>query len=568
MSDIVAATEATYISYYQGELYVSSPRKGNRQPFSNIGISRYSKRRFYEPLFIDSLTCDCFTAQPTLSGDGSMMAFTSNRYNENFMDTDIWFAYNLGAGLWGQITGFDMINTEYRETTPFFYGDTLFFASEGLGGQGGLDLFYTVFESGVWSRPVAVNINTPYNESDPYVDGDGNLIFASDRPGGAGGFDLYFAKKASTRTTPHPQIDINLKSFVSQIKLVEKNESIEIPIPRQINFDSPISEEFNLKEYLFFERNILLDAYADYFKGIEDREHPSLTIIATISNKLESENEKNQKYYTDKRIANFFRSISNTFQSKFGVALQSDISRYFKIEYEIGQQDHPTNNMVRVNSNEGKYPVYTKTQTHISLEPDKLAFEIQCDTPIESGKWNIVIDSDSTIFVGEGNQLPATQIEYPITLNPTFSRSINGFNHLNVIATLFSENGSEIGSDIYNIEISRSATRSVPSTRKGNDLIFDFYVLKELEVNPTIKMLQNNIGSRIAAASSLNIVYKDTDSSRPLSLADKIEKSLKNQGIFIPVKAEKHITYQSNDTDTFFPDWVYLLRVKIPIAEN
>jgi len=53
-----------------------------------------------------------------------------------------------------------------------------------------------------WGPPVNVgpNVNSPYNESKPFLSADGHrLYFQSDRPGGCGGYDMYVSRRKDTR---------------------------------------------------------------------------------------------------------------------------------------------------------------------------------------------------------------------------------------------------------------------------------------------------------------------------------------------------------------------------------
>ncbi len=91
------------------------------------------------------------------------------------------------------------INSDYDDKCPFVNGYLLVFSSNRPGGYGGYDLYYSIYENGVWSQPVnfGANINSEYDEYRPithYEYGfDNNLmIFSSNRPGGSGGFDLYY----------------------------------------------------------------------------------------------------------------------------------------------------------------------------------------------------------------------------------------------------------------------------------------------------------------------------------------------------------------------------------------
>ncbi len=93
----------------------------------------------------------------------------------------------------------DSINSDYDDKCPFLRGRYMVFTSDMPGGQGGFDLYYSVFRNGKWSSPVNMGpgINTESNEYRPVLGTDLKfenffLVFSSDRPGGKGGYDLYF----------------------------------------------------------------------------------------------------------------------------------------------------------------------------------------------------------------------------------------------------------------------------------------------------------------------------------------------------------------------------------------
>ena len=73
-------------------------------------------------------------------------------------------------------------------------GMTLFFASDRPGGYGGMDIYAARFSGGKWSIPINLGseVNTPGNEVFPFVFDDGTLYFASDGRIGLGGLDLFF----------------------------------------------------------------------------------------------------------------------------------------------------------------------------------------------------------------------------------------------------------------------------------------------------------------------------------------------------------------------------------------
>jgi outer membrane protein OmpA-like peptidoglycan-associated protein len=74
-------------------------------------------------------------------------------------------------------------------------GRTLYFTSDMPGGYGGSDLYFSVYSNGKWSEPfnLGPKVNTEGNEMFPYISDEGVLYFASNGHGGLGGLDLYMA---------------------------------------------------------------------------------------------------------------------------------------------------------------------------------------------------------------------------------------------------------------------------------------------------------------------------------------------------------------------------------------
>lgn len=69
----------------------------------------------------------------------------------------------------------------------------LIFMSDMPGGFGGMDLYRSTWEDGDWSKPenLGAAVNSPGNESFPFVSGSGFLYFASDGHPGIGGLDVF-----------------------------------------------------------------------------------------------------------------------------------------------------------------------------------------------------------------------------------------------------------------------------------------------------------------------------------------------------------------------------------------
>jgi hypothetical protein len=163
--------------------------------YLNIQKTIYERNAWAAPVPIIEFTDTCFIAHPTISPNGDILVYSSNKSNANG-NTDLWFASKQPDGTWSMFIPIDELNSNGNEITPFFVSDDmLIFASDGFDGIGGYDLYYSYYESGRWSKPTPIEgINTEFNESDPAILPNGFLLFASDRAGGEGKLDIYAAK--------------------------------------------------------------------------------------------------------------------------------------------------------------------------------------------------------------------------------------------------------------------------------------------------------------------------------------------------------------------------------------
>ncbi len=74
-------------------------------------------------------------------------------------------------------------------------GNTVYFTSDRKGGQGGSDIWVSTVLSGRWSDPINLgpNINTPFDETTPFLTPDEKyLFFSSQGHNTMGGFDIFY----------------------------------------------------------------------------------------------------------------------------------------------------------------------------------------------------------------------------------------------------------------------------------------------------------------------------------------------------------------------------------------
>lgn len=101
---------------------------------------------------------------PSISSDGKTLYFSAVNEMKDIYVCSVTYSPN-GTPLFSDVKRLgNEINSEYDEISPFIspYGDKLYFASDGRGGMGGLDIYYSKRQSdGSWGE--AVNIGYPIN---------------------------------------------------------------------------------------------------------------------------------------------------------------------------------------------------------------------------------------------------------------------------------------------------------------------------------------------------------------------------------------------------------------------
>ena len=163
----------------------------------------------------------------SISSDGSYMFFTACNRPGGLGNCDLYFSV-FSNGKWSEPYNLGSpVNTSHWESTPSISADgrTLFFSSSRPGGFGGKDIWLTrLNENNKWTEPVNLGseINTAGNEMSPFIHFDGKtLYFASDGLAGMGGYDLFVTrmKDDSTWTTPQ-NLGYPINTFNDEMGLI------------------------------------------------------------------------------------------------------------------------------------------------------------------------------------------------------------------------------------------------------------------------------------------------------------------------------------------------------------
>jgi outer membrane protein OmpA-like peptidoglycan-associated protein len=176
----------------------------------DIWVSDIDKKgNWGEPRLADAsgkINTEAHEGTVCFDGRGKVMFFTRcpNIKKQN-LGCDIWTATSEGKGEWGEPVklnlknGVDSITVGHPCVTDD--GKYLIFVSDMSGGYGGRDLWWSSFDkkNNAWSAPknMGPEINTPGNELFPTLGKDGSLFFATDGMPGLGGLDMFKATKTS-----------------------------------------------------------------------------------------------------------------------------------------------------------------------------------------------------------------------------------------------------------------------------------------------------------------------------------------------------------------------------------
>lgn len=205
--------------YRDGLVFVSTRTKGERKDRwinDNYMDLYYSKRQtdgsFEAPeLFADELKTDLHEGPCVFTKDQQTIYFTRNdlykgkrgKGKDGTTKLNLYRA-SLVEGEWTEEQELPFNNPDVDQAHPALTSNEriLVFASNARGGFGGMDLWASRLEKGVWSTPVNLGerINTPGDEVFPFIHEDGTLYFSSNGWSSLGGLDVFMA----TQVYNHP----------------------------------------------------------------------------------------------------------------------------------------------------------------------------------------------------------------------------------------------------------------------------------------------------------------------------------------------------------------------------
>ena len=183
------------------EMMVFTGYNRNNQD-ENLYVSYWKNKMWTYPV---SLSSQINSAEnegtAAISADGRTIVFTACNTQSGFGSCDLYVSYKKGD-MWPKAINLgENINTREWESQPSLSADgsILYFVSDRRGGIGKRDIYVSKKDStGEWSlaQNIGNEINTVEDEISPFIHPNGiSLFFASDGYPGLGGMDLFFSEK-------------------------------------------------------------------------------------------------------------------------------------------------------------------------------------------------------------------------------------------------------------------------------------------------------------------------------------------------------------------------------------
>lgn len=178
----------------------------NQNTFNMVFTEEEGNNKWSTPKLLSKELTTIYNDGPsTFSLAGDVVYFSSNvisgteKKNKAQRKSRLGIFYSENqSGRWSEMRSFRFNDEFYSVTMPALSQDSkrLYFVSDMPGGQGGTDIYYCEWRDGYWDNPVNIGpvINTSGNESYPFVNARGGLFFSSDGHGGEGGKDIFYSE--------------------------------------------------------------------------------------------------------------------------------------------------------------------------------------------------------------------------------------------------------------------------------------------------------------------------------------------------------------------------------------
>jgi peptidoglycan-associated lipoprotein len=201
------------------------------QAFTDIFESRIDKKsKWSTPVPVDGINSEFEEGTPSFSSDYKELFFTRCEAGKREKKGCVIMSSRKTGDTWSEPknTGIlpDSVVAAHPSISPD--GTELYFVSDISGGSGKKDIWkVTRTGGGAWSKPVNLgpDINTPGDELFPYIRVDGTLYFASDGQIGMGGLDIFRARPQPDGSWTIQNLKPPINSFADDFGIAFEGEN-------------------------------------------------------------------------------------------------------------------------------------------------------------------------------------------------------------------------------------------------------------------------------------------------------------------------------------------------------
>ena len=323
---------------------------------------------------------DYSVGHPSLSEDNKTLYFASDM-NGTLGSLDIFKVTILGHNTYGEPENLGPeINTSNEETTPFVFGNTLYFSSNGRKGFGGQDIYAMELNKNAKAKNLGATINSEKDDIAFTKKSIGNTgYFSSNRESGHGNYDIYYFKNknytAKTIVTNTKTVVFNEQSRLNS----KKNPSKKLI--KKIAINNSIKNEITENNFKLEQRKRDLGITTSNNPIVKNTVKTKNQIITKTSKAIE-QRKKDSKFITANNPI-----VKNTVKTENQIVTKT--SKYIEQrKRDLGII--PSNNPIVKNSVNTKNQIITNTSK--SIEQRKRDLEI-----IPSNKVTNFVKTENTI---------------------------------------------------------------------------------------------------------------------------------------------------------------------------
>jgi peptidoglycan-associated lipoprotein len=220
-----------YITSSRDEAAGNKTHGATGQGYTDIFESRIDKKsKWSTPVPVEDINSEFEEGTPSFSSDYKELFFTRCEAGKREKKGCIIMEAKKTGDKWSEPKNIGILPDSVVAAHPSISrdGSELYFVSDISGGFGKKDIWkVTRTGSGPWSKPVNLgpDINTPGDELFPYIRTDGTLYFASDGQIGMGGLDIFRAKPQPDGSWTVQNLKPPINSFADDFGIAFEGEN-------------------------------------------------------------------------------------------------------------------------------------------------------------------------------------------------------------------------------------------------------------------------------------------------------------------------------------------------------